>query len=506
MNNKRKIKRFVYIFLALIALLGTQLIMKNSDNSKPMIVSMFWKKSYKTLDPAKISYINEAIIIDNLYRNLITFDNYGNIVADLVDTFYWDGMSYVFQISGTKLTSNGNPITVEDALLSLKRLMILDKNNHGRLKKYICGAEEIKKLDDHCSGLKTKGDLLFVTPNKKISKDLLLNLFTGIDFKVLQKNSFELSPPYLIFDYSNTTGAYFVDKSSDLVEATFQLNKHFENVNSGSPKTWKIKSSELTEKVSNVGRGIDLITTASIINWENFQLDNSEFSLFKTLPIAIELVAFSKKGQRDFSIYERAFAVDEIRNFLLDKVEKNKEKTYQFFPKDSVGFIGKDDEDKIVSIFKEKIMPKNIIKIGFPKSLIKTIGDYSILKKLNIEIVEFELSSYSVDSVDVDAVYTQTDTAVQEELSLLEYNFNFGIFGLGPSESSNWLNNYVTKERSERIKILKDFHFEVLSGLKLAPLYAMPYFAITTKNWQFKMSNQSASTKIWQIQSKSLAY
>ena len=63
----------------------------------PLRVSFPYKSKEFDLDPAKIKYAFEAIILDNMYVRLVNYDSEGQIVAELADSFYWLANSIVMK-------------------------------------------------------------------------------------------------------------------------------------------------------------------------------------------------------------------------------------------------------------------------------------------------------------------------------------------------------------------------------------------------------------------------
>lgn len=489
---------FIILFAGVCYLMN-----KNYDNSSKVYrVSMLWaKKSINDIDPANISYANEAIVLDNLYGNLITYDNEGNLITDLADKFYWDGESYNF-VFGNKKTSQGQQITAHDAELSLKRLLILSKNSHGKLTSYICGTREVKKIDDYCSGITVEDNILKIKATEEVSYDLILSLLTGVDFKIIPSSAIDKNYPYRIKDYANTTGPYyFVDDKKSKFK--FSVNSYYSQSNKIEIRNWEIVARGLFESIDNIDHEIDIITTASYVDWskdKNKKYDS--VSIFSTLPISIELMVFTQYGMDAFTVSERAKIANLLKIYLKNKFDLTKMDTYQFFPKDGSGWLDWDKE-VIVQGVRNNITDFNRkIKIGFPKSVFSKLTNLDELKKNNIEIVVSELHNINKDK-DLVAEFVSTDSNFQEDISLLEYNFNFGIFTVSNTDTVNWMASYTRKNKIERLYMLKELQFELLSSIKIAPLYSMAYYlVIAGSDWEFNMSKSSASTHLWKIQKK----
>lgn len=79
----------------------------------------------ETLDPHKTSTVAEAHLLRDLFEGLLTYDNFGTIIPGMAErwTVSDDRLTYRFQIRPDGRWSNGDPVTADDFLFSLRRIL-----------------------------------------------------------------------------------------------------------------------------------------------------------------------------------------------------------------------------------------------------------------------------------------------------------------------------------------------------------------------------------------------
>src|SRR5215472_9886622 len=79
----------------------------------------------ETLDPQKLTGVPEANIAYELYEGLATLDDHGNATGGVAKS--WDvsddGKTYTFHLRDDAKWSNGDPITADDVVYSLRRIV-----------------------------------------------------------------------------------------------------------------------------------------------------------------------------------------------------------------------------------------------------------------------------------------------------------------------------------------------------------------------------------------------
>jgi oligopeptide transport system substrate-binding protein len=78
----------------------------------------------ETLDPHKSSTVLESNILRNLFEGLVVLDPGGNVAPGVADRWEVseDGLTYTFRLRDNARWSNGEPVTAEDFVYSLRRI------------------------------------------------------------------------------------------------------------------------------------------------------------------------------------------------------------------------------------------------------------------------------------------------------------------------------------------------------------------------------------------------
>ncbi|MFX9680534.1 ABC transporter substrate-binding protein, partial [Acinetobacter baumannii] len=79
----------------------------------------------ETLDPHRSSTVAEAHILRDLCDGLLTYDNAGALIPGAASawTVSDDGLSLAFDLRPDGRWSNGEPVTAEDFVYSLRRIL-----------------------------------------------------------------------------------------------------------------------------------------------------------------------------------------------------------------------------------------------------------------------------------------------------------------------------------------------------------------------------------------------
>ncbi len=138
-------------------------------------------------DPAKIYSITDWDFSLNLHSRLISFNDKGELVSGLAKKFYWKENIAHFEIRTDFKTIDGKSFTPEDVVFSLKRLIKLNSNTHGKLENIICDFKHTDDIYKNCVGITAEGNEVLIKTNQK---DLFLfKTLTSADFSILKKES-----------------------------------------------------------------------------------------------------------------------------------------------------------------------------------------------------------------------------------------------------------------------------------------------------------------------------
>ena len=99
-----------------------------------------------------------------------------------------------------------------------------------------------------------------------------------------------------------------------------------------------------------------------------------------------------------------------------------------------------------------------------------------------------------------DAYIASTDTSFQEDINLISYSLNAGLFGLTKPERADWLAKYMSiDDKATRIQMLRELQFDALSSSTLVPLLSSPYTALVRKPWHIDLPTTYANDPFWLI-------
>ncbi|WP_374834661.1 peptide ABC transporter substrate-binding protein [Paenochrobactrum pullorum] len=110
-------RRFLLASVCLFALAGTtfaETVLNRDSSTDP-----------STLDQHHTLTVYEGYILRDLYEGLVTFDSKGEVIPGVAKSWEIspDGLTYVFHFRENAKWSNGDPVTAEDFVFSLRRIM-----------------------------------------------------------------------------------------------------------------------------------------------------------------------------------------------------------------------------------------------------------------------------------------------------------------------------------------------------------------------------------------------
>jgi hypothetical protein len=153
---------FLGFFLLILGILMGVFTMTKTTNSYSQIdtLRVRFPIGRQMPDPANIVWTGEWYLLDHLSSGLIQYDsNRGLFRSMLADRWeISDNNIHRFYIKKDIIFSDGTPITAKDFAATLKRLLIRKSSSHFPLWDYVEGCENLKSLNDDCSGLKIVDD------------------------------------------------------------------------------------------------------------------------------------------------------------------------------------------------------------------------------------------------------------------------------------------------------------------------------------------------------------
>ena len=262
--------------------------------------------------PESIEYSHEMDLLNAMYSKIFHYDDSGFIKTNTLKNFYWEKGIFTLSFKENLKTSKGVTWGAEDAFLSIKRLLILDKNTHGKLKSFLCPKENLLTLADNCSGL-SRLDNKILFKIKKGQMKILIELMTTGEMSIIPKGLIN-KQTLKISDYSETTGHYYLEKiNRNEKSATLKINKFHPSKQKGEKAIKLIGhydySSRPEEDLSKTDTQV--CPTFSFVDHGTAYKHGKEkgYTIHASLPISLHYIRFSPKSNiprsRRFSIYKK---------------------------------------------------------------------------------------------------------------------------------------------------------------------------------------------------------
>ncbi|HBB66624.1 MAG TPA: hypothetical protein DCZ93_04870 [Elusimicrobia bacterium] len=494
--------------------------MKDTDmKSEKIRVAFKYDKPASYYDPANISFAPEYDFLENIYSTLLEYSPEGELVGSLAESFEWVGSEARFRIRPDLRTIDGRRIDAHDVETSLKRLFIVGGNTHGDLKDVVCPDKKLTKLSDNCPGMEVRDSGKTFVFKLKEKKVFLFPMLTSIDFAIIPADSLDRDS-LKIKDYRNTSGPYFISKDSPEGGIELSANPAHFHYSKSIPQevlfvpSGKVDPMESLELFSK--NKADFITTIDSIP-PDVMIDYAkkhpgEASLHATHALDTFLLIFTAKGLRNFSERER-FAIGRTYRelFLKDCLKKpGYEAAEQIFPAFGGGALSEEQ----LSGIRAKMLAADIggIKeksfrawnVNFTGSLdtieaeFEKIFPAATLQK--IRKIPGRVDYAAEKLAEPDFYLMRTDMGFQEDINLLSYYLGIDFFSLEKAKVKPWLRGYIANpNKNERLLMLRELHFNTLSGAAIIPLAKTPYTALARKPWEFNMSKYHANDPVWRI-------
>ena len=513
-----RIRTITLVVISMTILTGISLVGCKKDNETMKLrVAFPYNQPVDKYEPTMIHFGPEYIFLENIFSPLVELStSNGNPVAGVAEKFQWDEKTneYYLYIRKDLRTIDGKQINAYDAEFSLKRLLVLASNTHGNFKDLICPNSELKDIESICDGIKVKDEFtLVLSPGEK--KAFLTNIITAIDFAVIPKSS--VDPVTLkIVDYRNTSGPYYVDSSSADGKILLKINPNHYHYDKGLPQEIELVPSGIDGHPSAIDlykeNKIDHITTIDKLGpgqIVKFSKGLNDASLHTTMDIRTFAIFFTERGLKELSVDERLAYGKAIKKSLSSYYLSlpGHQDRKQFFPSFGDGQLSKSQEEELAK--KLEGVPSKKSGKGFKLSLLRVgvLSDYKgHLEKGLPEIDVFEgtriptLSSYGSLEEMPHAFLGGPDITFNEDISLITYSINVGLFGMEKDKRQKWLKNYMSiLDKSERLSLLQNLHYESLIDGVIYPLASSPYVALVRKPWKSHLPQIFANNPIWTI-------
>lgn len=493
-ESKNKLIKFVALIILISVAISLSLKMDKRINTLKIAYSYF--EEINKLDPANVTDIYQANLLENLYVRLLEYDNDGNLVCNLCSSFEVNEKSLYFKIRKDLMTVDNHSVGADDVARSFRRLIRSRSNTHGELGMFI---------EDE-SSIYSENGYLVIKMKKLNYSQFILPILTSMDYSIIP--SVSLDENEKIVDYRNTSGPYFIKSES---ENWIFLSANPNSINYSTEMPQEIKVIKVANqnaidmfKKSEVDV-IDVTMYPRSSTYKNLFADKSiSFKSFKTLPMNLLYLGISLRARE-------AFSKDEL--FSACKIIKEKYKefdtfgyghtdAYQFFQGSGNGQL-EDSELKELIELREKNYthgtPKKI-KLGVLSRSFEKVRE-AFEDQSFIEIVSYDNDPAFLDQNKQPDIFIQTtDSSFTEDINVISYNLNSGNFGLSKKQSEEWFSRYLDQDNKEnRILMIKNLQKEILSKPVLCPVVISPYWAISRNDLDLNFPTHFPGSHWWKI-------
>lgn len=506
--NKRFVT-LVFVAFLLFAALGAAMLNKMTfpKPQEPLRVAFDYNKALTHLDPAQVNVLSEAILLRNLYSSLFEYDLNGGIVTGLAESFEWLNGELRIDLRQEPVMSSGRVVSPGDVVLSLKRLMVSDKNLHGDLKEILCPGVKLANISAECPGLTSNEKSVFLKPASDRLAKLLIPLLATVDYRILPAEAFDQSKPDIpIFRFDVTSGPYFATAFDTFGNVELQANPHHYAYSPNMPQKVHFLSLSGSEAVSAFVSGhIDVIPTSTAITASDLAMMQEQvpdLHLSKTFNLKIKMIFFGRSALSKFSPAERFALAREVRPMFNKIILPFEQPTIEFFQDFASGYLT-DDQRQVLTNQRESasvVPPKTKAKLGL---ITRSASKWSTFLA---EHKNFEASYSDVHPLEQtiedrpDIFGGINDVAFNRSISVLSYNLRQGVFGLFENQSERWLQQYFeASNENDTLTMINKLHFDALTNCVLYPLAAAPYTLFARGGWKGNLNPYFSSTELWTI-------
>jgi hypothetical protein len=260
---------------------------------------------------------------------------------------------------------------------------------------------------------------------------------------------------------------------------------------------------------------VDFITTIDKLNPEKV-IDfarQEKAVLHTTLNLRAYVLVFTERGLKRYSPEER-IAIGQVVKGVFQNMYKGisgYEPIDEFFPPFGDGALNDDQMALVKSEYAAKNLPL-ALKPG-SKIAILRLSDVDKYKTA----IEAKLPGVTVENSEVipplykyknfddmpDMYIGGPDTGFLEDIGLISYSMNVGLFGLSKSEGERWLSRYMAiEDKSDRHAALRNIHFQAIRDGVTVPLVSAPYVAVIRPGWEIRYSQLFSNDLLWRITKK----
>jgi hypothetical protein len=508
-------KAIVSLLISAVILIGVIVSLEHvlSKTDRTLKVAFPSRQMVSHYEPGNIQFVFEYIFLENTFSTLVEMDTMGKIIPGLAERFFWKGSDLHLTIRSNVTTQSGTPITANDVVFSLKRLLVLGKrfkNTHGNFNDLVCPNVNLESVDQECTGIRSVGNEVILNAGSR--KPFLLPMLAAIDFAIIPKGSVDAST-LEIKNYKETSGLYYVNQDLGNGNIELKMNPHHFHSAEDLAQTvqlvpFDIKNPNGAIELFDQGKVDHLMVSngAKIENLIRYFENRDDVQIHATMKIKKFMLVFTERGQKDLSLAQRRWVGKQIRDVMVNLYQNQRgyEPTDEFFMEAGDGALTRDERNRLAQIPVTDVdVPK--IRIGLIRNSDVDFWGNPIREKIPNAIVYQEhnvpdLHIYDKTEEMPHAFIAGTDTGFMEDINLISYSLNTGFLGLTKPEREHWLATYMSIDDSAlRKEALRKLHFQALENAISVPLVACPFVAVIRKPWRMELSQVFSNNQLWHI-------
>lgn len=448
-------------------------------------------------DPANIKNTGQWYVLGHISSGLSQFDHIdGRFKSLLADYEVYSSGVHSFTLKDNARFSDGSLITSQDVVTSIKRLLIRKTSTHFPLWDYLENCENLKTLEDECSGLKAVSQKRIDIRLKKDAESFLLQMsspetgiwFAGdVDAKTLDIKPTKYSGPYLV-EKIDEKGFQLVRNDVNPISKSFPQ----------SPKAIQIKTMAADKVMAELeGGGVELVIR-SHNPYDSISLEKMGVDLFRSAPAT--LIYLHGTGKLSKRLVPREY----LQKLWDDNTDKGIVAADNFLPFDPGLSLTRAEFLKELPLASE--LKDLSLKVGVPWTYLSK-GFYEFLSKagkesgFNIEIVELSRDEWfsalekgdSPKSVDfVLGIYAASERYPAVQLRYITGDVRGPKIDLTQAETPE-----LSPEKKE---LLRDYQKVLLKEQYAVPLFLACHQIMYKKNLNVGDQPPSdAEVELWRI-------
>lgn len=504
----------IVCFSALFALLFLSYFSRQTkllnDPYSVRVAALISDQLIASLDPVKIDSFRQAFLLNNIYSRLLEYDLTGNIQLGVASKFYWEKNNLLFEFDPHKaITANNKSVNAFDAAVSIRRALKLSVGNYKNLLQIDCKLEKASDVFENCESIKVLSNKLIISLKSEKFKQFIMQALATGPFAIVPQDAIN-KVDLKITNYNLTSGPYYLISGN----GKFLLKRNSEHYRVG------LHAPEVIELIPTSGidtgklileNKVDVIPTGFNITKSTIELCANtveKFKVFETGPIKLFYLVFSPNALTKFNADDLKLIGLKVRELFRAKYDwpYHSAVANEFFGDMGFGHLSKNqilnnqnEEARLLKNSNRKI--KNKASFYFYDFLSQRLQGLTELKELKLVKTSNEGGPFTTPLNErLDLSFVAADTAFEEDVALVNYNFLQGTFGVTPSEGQVWLEKYITTvEIEERAQMLQALQLSAIKRGVLVPLMKSPFTILLRNGFTIEQSKIFASTQLWRI-------